>query len=207
MPAFLNCSIPQSIDFSPDGRPEMRPHVWPLPTSLVRRLSFEMFTMVSRSARMFAAVSSGVAASPGGSVTGRGARSPTMTAGSLPGGGGSATPNHGPFLWASAAPRPRPCASSGFLGDTPVAVRRIAAVAATRREAEVEGMKCMRVGNRSVPRCQYRASSRYSATGAFTTKTRSARIERAFRIRVLRAFVVNYSGPDACISISYPAAD
>src|SRR5689334_20394086 len=33
MPALRNCSSAQSTGFWPDGNPEMRPHIWPLPIS------------------------------------------------------------------------------------------------------------------------------------------------------------------------------
>jgi len=62
---------------------------------------------------MVVPVNSGFAGSPGGKVTGCGARVPTMTAGSFPGGGGSGSPNHGPFVNRLAGPRSGPsCAKA-----------------------------------------------------------------------------------------------
>jgi hypothetical protein len=107
MPALRNWSAAQATVFDPEGKPDTRPHICPDPNSLVARLSFEKPTIVSRSARIVAPMNSGFAGSPGGRITGRGARSPTMTAGSLPKGGGSGRPNHGPPA-ADARPRPAP---------------------------------------------------------------------------------------------------
>ena len=38
--------------FAPDGKPEMRPQIWPLPISLFAWLSFEIATRASRGSRV-----------------------------------------------------------------------------------------------------------------------------------------------------------
>src|SRR5687768_16717510 len=83
----------------------MRPQSCPDPTSRFLGLSLANPTIVSRTALMAAPSSSGAGGSPGGTLTGRGARSPTITAGSLPGDGGSDRPNQAVCLdGACAAP-------------------------------------------------------------------------------------------------------
>src|SRR6187402_2546632 len=87
----------------------MRPHIWPLPISLLIPAALANPTMVSTSALSAAPANSGAAAS--GEV-GRGGRVPTLTAGVAPAFGGNVTPNHGPFLGA-AGRRASSCARAG----------------------------------------------------------------------------------------------
>ena len=113
MPARRNWSAAHAAVFAPDGKPAIRPQIWPLPTSRVVRLSFAMATSVSRSLRMVAPWNSGAAGSPGGSVTPRGPRVPTTTAGAEPGGGGIGSENHAGLPDVGAArrrPGPSSCA-------------------------------------------------------------------------------------------------
>src|SRR5690242_2385931 len=98
MPALRNWSTAHSTAARPDGNPEMRPHIWPLPISFEARDVFAKPTIVSTSALIAAPLNSGVA---GSEAIGRGGRAPTLTAASPLASGGSVTPNHGPALGAA----------------------------------------------------------------------------------------------------------
>ena len=60
---------------------------------------------------MVVPTNSGAAGSPGGSTTGRGCRTPTITAAAWPNGGGSGTLNHGPGAAGARLAPPRPAGS------------------------------------------------------------------------------------------------
>src|SRR6188472_735186 len=96
MPALRNSLTAQSTVAALDGKPEMRPHIWPLPISLRWAAARAKPTIVSTSALIAAPPNSGVAASV---VVGLGGRAPTRTAGEALVFGGSATPNHGPSFF------------------------------------------------------------------------------------------------------------
>src|SRR6478736_975166 len=97
MPALRNCSVAHSTALPLDGKPEMRPHICPLPISLESRAAFAMPTSDATSALIVAPLNS----EAGSPLAGRGGRVPTITAGAALAFGGSVIPNHGPsFLGA-----------------------------------------------------------------------------------------------------------
>jgi hypothetical protein len=93
--------VAHSIVFRPEGKPVMRPQIPPSPTSRFRRLSLAKSTIVARSRWMLVPASSVKRSSPAGTTAGAGGRSESTSRTWYVIGGGSITPNQGP--WAAGA--------------------------------------------------------------------------------------------------------